>query len=197
MGLAVPLRPCCFTRKQWTLRFFASGLSSASAPRANQPALGYTPEKSAHAVISSCLVTVDTALQSVSRMRLAPPKCCAAFRDRTSHEVLRPSGDVTCEVRLTRDFHPRHLPPLDFLSPPTASSFARLACLISYRHHLWGSKLKEQRVAARRRFSFRAHEKDLLKEGHPLRNAKRRTTQTAQGRLYYEYVACGAPSVHL
>jgi hypothetical protein len=98
---------------------------------------------------------------------------------------------------MTRDFHPRHLPPLGFLNPPTASSSTWLACLISYKHHLWGSKLKEQSVAVRRRFSSRAHEKDPFKENHPLRNAKRRTTQTAQGRLYYEYVACGALPVHL
>lgn len=124
-----------------------SGLSSASAPRANQPAFGYTPEKSALALTSyPSLVTVEAALQSVNVVRpVAPPKCRVTSRDRTSREVLRPSGDITCGVRLTRDFHPRHLPPLGFLNPPTVSSSAWLACRISYRHHLWGSKLKEQK----------------------------------------------------
>jgi hypothetical protein len=62
----------------------------------------------------------------------------------TFREVVRPSGDITSRVRSTRDYHPRHLPPMSFLNPSTDSSSAWLACRISYRHHLWDSKLKEQ-----------------------------------------------------
>jgi hypothetical protein len=58
----------------------------------------------------------------------------------TPPEVSRPSGGVTAEVRSTRDYHPRHLPPLAFLKPSTVFSFRQLTCSVSYRHHLWDSK---------------------------------------------------------
>jgi hypothetical protein len=35
---------------------------------------------------------------------------------------------------------PQHLPPMVFLRPSTDCSSRRLACLVSYRHHLWDSK---------------------------------------------------------
>jgi hypothetical protein len=35
---------------------------------------------------------------------------------------------------------PQHLPPLGFLNPSTVCSSEQLACLVSYRHHLWDSK---------------------------------------------------------
>lgn len=37
---------------------------------------------------------------------------------------------------------PQHLPPLGFRNPPTVCSSNKLARLISYEHHLWGSKCK-------------------------------------------------------
>jgi hypothetical protein len=55
-------------------------------------------------------------------------------------EIFSPSGGITVGVRSTRDFHPRHLPSLAFLSPSTVYSSKRFACLVSYRHHLWDSK---------------------------------------------------------
>src|SRR5690606_33657363 len=30
------------------------------------------------------------------------------------HEVCHPLGAIACRVRLTRDYHPRHLPPMEF-----------------------------------------------------------------------------------
>lgn len=57
-----------------------------------------------------------------------------------SHEVWHPSDDFTVGVRLTWAYHTQHLPPLSFLSPSTVCSSTRLACLVSYRRHLWGSK---------------------------------------------------------
>jgi hypothetical protein len=53
---------------------------------------------------------------------------------------LRPSGDITAGVRSTRAFHTRHLPPMPFLRTSTDYSSRRLACPVSYRHHLWDSK---------------------------------------------------------
>jgi len=53
---------------------------------------------------------------------------------------FRPSGDITAGVRSARDFHTRHLPPLPFLRTSTDYSSRRLACPVSYRHHLWDSK---------------------------------------------------------
>jgi len=61
-------------------------------------------------------------------------------RERTPPEVSRPSGDITAGVRYTRDFHSRHLPPMSFLRTSTDYSSRRLACPVSYRHHLWDSK---------------------------------------------------------
>jgi hypothetical protein len=65
----------------------------------------------------------------------------------TPPEVLCPSGDVTAGVRFARDYHPRHLPPLAFLRPPTVYSSKQLVCLVSYRHHLIGFKEHERHVA--------------------------------------------------
>jgi len=42
----------------------------------------------------------------------------------TPPEFSRPSGDVIAEVRSSRDYHPRHLPPLVFLKPSTACSLS-------------------------------------------------------------------------
>jgi hypothetical protein len=58
----------------------------------------------------------------------------------TPPEVCRPSGGVIAGVRFTRDYHPRHLPPMVFLRPPTVCTSRRLTCSVSYRHHLWDSK---------------------------------------------------------
>jgi hypothetical protein len=58
----------------------------------------------------------------------------------TPPEVSGPSGGVIAGVRFTRDYHPRHLPPLVFLKPSTVYSSRRLACSVSHRHHLWDSK---------------------------------------------------------
>lgn len=44
------------------------------------------------------------------------------LRERAFLEISRPSGDITDEVRFTRDFQPRQLPLLGFLNPPAASS---------------------------------------------------------------------------
>lgn len=57
-------------------------------------------------------------------------------------ELTRPSGDITAGIRFTRAFHTRHLPPMGFLIPSTASTSSRLACPVSYRRHLWDSKNK-------------------------------------------------------
>jgi len=38
------------------------------------------------------------------------------------------------------DSTPQHLPPMGFLNPTTVCSSEQRACLVSYRHHLWGSK---------------------------------------------------------
>jgi hypothetical protein len=62
------------------------------------------------------------------------------FHSPTPPEVCRPSGDVIAGVRSTRDYHPRHLPPMVFLKPSTACTSRRLTCSVSYRHHLWDSK---------------------------------------------------------
>lgn len=55
----------------------------------------------------------------------------------------RPSGDIPAGVRFARDYHPRHLPLMSFLSPTAAYSSRLLACLVSYKRHLWDSKVKE------------------------------------------------------
>jgi len=78
-------------------------------------------------------------LCSASRL-LQPPDRSRAARLPTPPEVCRPSGGVIAGVRSTRDYHPRHLPPLVFLKPSTACSSRRLTCSVSHRHHLWDSK---------------------------------------------------------
>jgi len=54
----------------------------------------------------------------------------------TPPELCRPSGGVIAGVRSSRDYHPRHLPPLTFLKPSTVCTSSRLACSVSHRHHL-------------------------------------------------------------
>jgi hypothetical protein len=102
------------------------------------------------------------------------------------YEVLRPSGDITSRVRFTRDYHPRHLPPVSFLNSSTDFSSAWLACRVSYRHHLWDSKLKEHGESSSV-FDSRVQEGAL--KILPPESANRRTTQTARGRLHYGYVS--------
>lgn len=69
----------------------------------------------------------------------------------TSHEVEHPSGDISCGVRITRVYLTRHLPPMSFLSPSTGFSSSRIACLISCRRHLWGSKNRNRLTGERPR----------------------------------------------
>ena len=45
---------------------------------------------------------------------------------------------------MTWGFHPQHLPPMGFLNPSTVCSSEQRACLVSYRHHLWGSKSRNR-----------------------------------------------------
>jgi hypothetical protein len=68
------------------------------------------------------------------------PKPCGCFSGIRLLELGCPSGDVCAEVRSSRAYHTRHLPPLGFLIPSTVCSFRRIACPVSYKHHLWGSK---------------------------------------------------------
>lgn len=63
--------------------------------------------------------------------------------DPTFRELPRPSGDIFAGVRCSRAYHPRHLPFLDFLNPSTVCSSRQLARHISYKRHLWDSKVKE------------------------------------------------------
>lgn len=79
-------------------------------------------------------------MQPPDRNRAAPPS--------TPPEVCRPSGGVIAGVRSTRDYHPRHLPPLVFLKPSTAYSSRRLTYPVSYRHHLWDSKNTNRFIAS-------------------------------------------------
>jgi hypothetical protein len=58
----------------------------------------------------------------------------------TPPEFHLPSGGVIAGVRSSRAYLPRHLPPLTFLKPSTVCTSSQLACLLSYRHHLWDSK---------------------------------------------------------
>lgn len=50
---------------------------------------------------------------------------------------------------MARDFHPRHCPPLGFLNPSTVYSSEHVVCLVSYRHHLWDSKNRNDSVKLR------------------------------------------------
>lgn len=56
------------------------------------------------------------------------PKSKLAFHP-TPPELLRPSGGIIAGVRSTRDFHPRHLPPLIFLRSSTVCSSSNLPVL--------------------------------------------------------------------
>lgn len=67
-------------------------------------------------------------------------RSCVVGDRLASREVLHPSGDCTSRIRLTRDYHPRHLPHVGFLNPSAVCSSAWLACSVSCRRHLWGSK---------------------------------------------------------
>ena len=53
---------------------------------------------------------------------------------------------------MPRVYHPRHCPPLGFLNPSTVCSSEHVVCLVSYRHHLWDSKNRNESVKLR--FSF-------------------------------------------
>lgn len=50
---------------------------------------------------------------------------------------------------MPRAFHPRHCPPLGFLNPSTVYSSEHVVCLVSYRHHLWDSKNRNDSVKLR------------------------------------------------
>jgi hypothetical protein len=64
--------------------------------------------------------------------RFTVPRAASPLESGTRVE---PSIEVAPDVGF-----PPHLPPLAFLRPPTACSSSRLACPVSYRHHLWDSK---------------------------------------------------------
>lgn len=74
------------------------------------------------------------------------PEPCGCFSGPRLLELARPSGDVCAEVRSSRAYHTRHLPPLGFLIPSTVYSFRRIACPVSYKRHLWGSKNRKVRA---------------------------------------------------
>jgi len=88
---------------------------------------------------------VSAPLLRSNLVRPCPPEWEVVSRNHASLEVSRPSGGFSPGVRSTRGFHPRHLPPLGFLNPSTACSSSQLARLLSYEHHLWGSKFKEHK----------------------------------------------------
>jgi hypothetical protein len=143
MGSAIPLRP--FRRRTmidvWTLRISTSFRSVASAHRA-PVGLGLHLEDVPHRVLVLVLG---------SSRRLCSNGLCFMLLTSTlnpnanlaSHEVSRPSGDISAGVRFARDYHPQHLPLMSFPSPAAAYSSRLLACLISYKRHLWDSKVKE------------------------------------------------------
>lgn len=68
-------------------------------------------------------LAATTSLCSASRVAAVLPKQHVIRAGHASHEVLHPSGDIPVEVRITRVFLARHLPPLGFLNPPTDFSF--------------------------------------------------------------------------
>jgi len=74
----------------------------------------------------------------------------------TSHEVSRPSGDVTFRVRSTRVYLPRHLPPLAFLGPPTVFSSIGLLALFhaSVAHGVQRAAVTLTRQPGARRAGF-------------------------------------------
>ena len=71
----------------------------------------------------------------------------------TSHEISHPSSDIPAGVRITRAYLTRHLPPSSFLSSSTVFSSRRIACPISCRRHLWGSKSRSRLTGERPRSS--------------------------------------------
>jgi len=70
-----------------------------------------------------CLLLLTTSLCSASRVAAMLPKQHVICAGHASHEVLHPSSDIPVEVRITRDYLSRHLPPLGFLNPSTNFSF--------------------------------------------------------------------------
>jgi len=68
------------------------------------------------------------------------PEAVCGCRGHASHEVVTPLTTSPPESGILEASTPRHLPPLGFLNPSTVYSSKRLACLVSYRRHLWGSK---------------------------------------------------------
>jgi hypothetical protein len=143
MGSTIPLRP---SRRRTlidvrTLRFSTCFRSVASARRA-PVGLGLHLEDVLHRVP---LFVLD------SSRRLCSNGLCFVLLTSTlnphanhaSREVSRPSSDIPAGVRFARDYHPRHLPLMRFLSTAAVYSSRLLACLISYKRHLWDSKVKE------------------------------------------------------
>jgi hypothetical protein len=118
----------------------------ASAPdprirRSPTPASGCTSETGFRASGSIRPSTPPAALLCRRHSRSIRPGPHLASSP-TPPEVSCPSGGIIAGVRSTRDYHPRHLPPMVFLRPPTVCSSKRLACSVSHRHHLWDSKNK-------------------------------------------------------
>lgn len=138
MGSTTPLRPST-VRLHWALRFSASVLDIR---------LHFYPRLQPSAAPQRHVANIRVCLpgRTIRRFAPTPRSCCPPDRGRvlapapTPPELCRPSGGVIAGVRSTRDYHPRHLPPLAFLKPSTVCTSSRLACFLSHRHHLWDSK---------------------------------------------------------
>jgi len=121
----------------WTLRFFALNLARGLLLELRlQPWAASQRQPVSFWGCSPCR-TIPRFAPS-PRERDSPERVLACSP--TPPELHRPSGGVIAGVRSSRAYLPRHLPPLTFLKPSTVCSSRRLACLLSYRHHLWDSK---------------------------------------------------------
>jgi hypothetical protein len=125
--------------KRWTLRFSTGTVSGERTHRAPTMILGCTPETHRRASDLFFAGRDWAALRgSLPGWPLAEASCELEITP------LMRSGTplVTSLLESGRpgDSTPQHLPPMGFLNPATVCSSEQRACLVSYRHHLWGSK---------------------------------------------------------
>lgn len=109
---------------QMDLGGFRGGPRTTIAHRSPAPTLGCTTETGCVRPGSCLLASISPALRRVLPYTGPINRSRSLLHSPTPPEVSVPSGDVTAEVRSTRDYLSRHLPPLIFLRSPTAYSFS-------------------------------------------------------------------------
>jgi hypothetical protein len=137
-----------------------------------------SPTAGSHPAVTN-LAALRRPRSRVTQPKLSRTSCLSPW-------VSRPSGDSAVGIRYSRACLTRLLPPVAFLRPSTDYSSDRVACLLSYRRHLWGSKNVNNLsvLSAFPRRLIRRHSLDRYAEleqaddrNHPQRNCCKRSNQ--------------------